>query len=67
MECRRLAQGLAVLIAGLLASGLSSFFGHFAVLRAATEFMRGALDGLAVVAFGAAIFVLARSRRPGAA
>jgi hypothetical protein len=34
-------------------------------LGSATDFARGLLDGLAVVAFGAAIFVLSRSLRTG--
>jgi hypothetical protein len=54
---------LVVLATGFMASSLSSFFGHFAISGAATDFVQGLLDGLAVVAFGAATFILVRSRR----
>jgi hypothetical protein len=65
MNNRVLTNGLAVLAAGLLASSLSSFFGRFAILGPATDFVIGFFDGLAVVAFCVAIFFLARSGRPG--
>ena len=63
MDNRALNKGLLILGSGLLASSLSSFLEHIAGLGNGTEFARGLFDGLAVVAFCAAIFVLARSRR----
>ncbi len=63
MYNKTLINGLVILCAGLLASSASSFLERFAILGTATEFARGFLDGLAVVAFGIAIFVLARNRR----
>jgi hypothetical protein len=59
---RAFINGLVVLGLGLLASSASSFLEHFAILGTATEFARGLFDGLSVVAFGVAIFVLVRSR-----
>jgi len=56
-------NGLVFLVAGFLFSSLSSFFGHFAILGTTTGFVRGFLDGLSVVAFCVAIFVLVRARR----
>jgi hypothetical protein len=58
-----LIDGLVILGAGLLASSISSFLEHVAVFGTANDFMRGFFDGLAVIAFLAAIFVLVRSRR----
>jgi hypothetical protein len=63
MANRTLVNGLIILAAGLVASSVSSFLEHFAILGAATEFTRGLFDGLAVVAFCVAIFVLVRARR----
>lgn len=63
MKDRNSTNGLAILGAGLLASSISSFLEHFAVLGTATDFTRGLFDGLAVVAFCAALFVLVRSQR----
>ena len=51
--------------AGLRAESASTLLGHLTILGSATDFARGLLDGLAVVAFGAAIFVLSRSVRTG--
>jgi hypothetical protein len=62
VENKGLVNGLAVLGAGLLASSVSSFLEHVTFLGAATEFTRGFFDGLSVVAFAVALFVLARSR-----
>lgn len=63
MNDRNLIKGLVVLAAGLLASSISSFLEHFAILGTATEFARGLCDGLSMVAFCAAIFILARSKQ----
>ena len=62
MTDRAFNNGLAVLGVGLLASSVSTFLGRFAILGSATEFARGLFDGLAVVAFAVAIYVLVRSR-----
>jgi hypothetical protein len=56
-------DGLIILGAGLLASSISSFLEHFAIFETATDFSRGLFDGLSIVAFCMAIFVLVRSRR----
>ena len=63
MDNKILTNGLIVLGAGFLASNVSLFLEHFALLGTATGFVRGLFDGLAVVAFCVAIFVLVRSRR----
>lgn len=63
MGNRMLVNGLVFLGAGLLASSVSSFLVHFAIFGSATDFARGLFDGLSVVAFCVAIFVLVRSRR----
>jgi hypothetical protein len=63
MSSRAFSNGLVVLGVGLLASSLSSFLDHFAILGSATEFARGLFDGLAVVAFAVAIYILVRGRR----
>ena len=62
MGNRALINGLVVVALGLFCSSASSFLERFAILRTATDFARGLFDGLAVVAFGVAIVVLARSR-----
>lgn len=63
MNDRNIINGLAVLGAGLLASSLASLVEHLAVLGTATDFAIGLFDGLAAVAYCAAIFILVRSRR----
>lgn len=62
MTDKTFITGLIVLGAGLLASSVSSFPDHFALLGTATDFASGFFDGLPVVALGAAIFILVRSR-----
>jgi hypothetical protein len=62
MSNRAFINGLVVLGAGLLASSVSSFLEHFAIFGASTDFARGLFDGLSVVAFAVAIYVLVRSR-----
>ena len=62
---KTLINGLIVLAAGLLASSVSSFLETFALFGTAMDLFSGFFDGLAVVAFCVAIFVLVRSsRRP---
>lgn len=63
MEDRAFTNGLVILGAGLFASSVSSFLEHFAILGTATDFATGLFDGISVVAFAVAIYVLARSRR----
>jgi hypothetical protein len=63
MGNRTLTNGLIMLAGGFLASSVSSFLEHFAVLGTATDFAIGLFDGLSVVAFCVAIFVLVRSAR----
>ncbi len=63
MNDRNFVTGLAVLAAGLFASSISSFLEHFVLFETATDFARGFFDGLSVVAFAVAIFVLVRSKR----
>jgi hypothetical protein len=63
MPNRTLIRGLVVLAVGLLIGSLSSLLEHFGLLGTATDFVRGALDGLSVVAFAVAIWLLVRSSR----
>ena len=63
MDNKKLINGLAILGAGLLASSVSSFLEDFAIFGNANNFLRGFFDGLSVVAFCIAIFVLIRSKR----
>jgi hypothetical protein len=63
MAERAFINGLLVLGAGFLASSVSSFLEHFTILGTATDFARGFFDGLSVIAFCVAIFVLVRTRR----
>jgi hypothetical protein len=63
MDNKAFTNGLVALGIGLLASSVSSFLETFAIFGTTTEFARGLFDGLSVVAFCVAIFVLVRSRR----
>jgi hypothetical protein len=63
MGNRTSTNGLIALGAGFLAASVSSLLGHFTILGTATGFAMGLLDGISVVAFCVAIFVLVRSRR----
>ena len=56
-------QRLIALAVGLLVSRLAHFLEIWALFGSATDFMRGVLDRLPVGGFGAAIRLLARSRR----
>lgn len=55
-------NGLMVLVTGLFTSSISSFLEHFTILGAATDFFSGFFDGLSVVAFSVAIFIMIRGR-----
>jgi hypothetical protein len=63
MSNKTLSNGIICFGAGLGASSLSSFLDHWAVLGDATDFGAGFFDGLAVVAFAVAIFILVRDRK----
>lgn len=63
MEDRRFTNGMLWFVTALLFGGLSSFLGHVGLLGEATNLAQGFLDGLSVVACGAAIVLLVRSRR----
>jgi hypothetical protein len=63
MDNKNFITGLAVLAAGLFASSISSILEHFVILGPANDFTKGLFDGLSAVAFGVAIFVLARSNQ----
>ena len=65
MKNKGFVDGFIILGTGLLASSVSSFCETFALLGSTTGFVRGLFDGLAVVAFCAAIVVLVRSRNTG--
>jgi hypothetical protein len=63
MDDKRFTDGMLWFITALLLSGVSSFLGHFALLGGSTNLAQGFFDGLSVVACGAAIVLLVRSRR----
>jgi hypothetical protein len=62
MDNKQFTNGMLCFVTALLLSGLSSFLGHFALLGGSTNLAQGFLDGLSVVACGAAIVLLVRSR-----
>lgn len=62
MNNRTFVDGLIILGAGLFASSVSSFLGHFPLLGTVTTFAIGLFDGLSVVAFCVAIVVMVRSK-----
>lgn len=55
---RTLADGHVWFALGLLFSGISSLLDRFAGVVSVGEFMPGFFDGLAVIAFGAAVFFM---------
>lgn len=61
MGNREFTNGMVVLGTGLLASSLSSLLDRFAILGSASGFAAGFFNGLAVVAFVVAIYLLVRS------
>jgi hypothetical protein len=63
MADKNLTKGWLVLAVALLISSLSDFLESWGVLAARPDFVRGLLDGAAVVALAAAIWLMARSRR----
>lgn len=62
MNNQEFINGLIVLVTGLFTSSISSFLEHFTVLGAAAFFFSGFFDGLSVVAYGVAIFLMIRSK-----
>jgi len=65
MNNRQFTDGMLLFVTALLLSGTSSFLGHVAFLGDATNLAQGFFDGLSIVACGAAIVLLVRSRRQG--
>ncbi len=63
MDNKLFVNGMIWLVTALLLSGVSSFLEHFTVFGDATNLAQGFFDGLSVVACGAAIVLLVRSRR----
>ena len=63
MANKPFTDGMLLFVTALLLSGVSSFLEHFAILGTSTNFAQGFFDGLSVVACGAAIVLLIRSRR----
>lgn len=63
MANKSFTDGMLLFVTALLLSGVSSFLEHFAILGTSTNFAQGFFDGLSVVACGAAIVLLIRSRR----
>jgi hypothetical protein len=55
-------DGYILFALGLFCSSIVSLLDHFAGPGRMADFARGALDGLSVVAFGAAIFILVSQR-----
>jgi hypothetical protein len=63
VEDKQFTNGMLWFVMALLLSGVSSFLGHFALFGSSTNLAQGFFDGLSVVACGAAIILLVRSRR----
>ena len=66
MTKKALADGYVWFALGLLCSSIVSLLDHFAGAGRMADFARGALDGLSVVAFGAALFIMVSKRGKGA-
>jgi hypothetical protein len=64
MADKVLREGAAWLATGLFCTSVSSLLERFAGTAPAANWAQGFLDGLAAVAFGAAIYFLARQARP---
>ena len=64
MEDKQFTKGMLWFVTALLLSSMSSFVGHLAIFSGSTNMAQGFFDGLSVVACGAAIVLLVRSRRP---
>jgi hypothetical protein len=60
---KKFHNGFVLLSLGFAALSVSFFLEIFTIFGDGTDFARGFFDGLAVVAFGVAIFVLVRSKR----
>jgi hypothetical protein len=64
MASRALREGAVWLAVGLLCSSIDSLLDRSAGPAPAVNWARGFFDGLAAVAFGTAIYLLARQARP---
>jgi hypothetical protein len=62
MSKKALTDGYLWFALGLLCSSIVSLLDRFAGVGRMANFARGVLDGLSIVAFGAAIFVLVSER-----
>jgi hypothetical protein len=62
MDNKQFTNGMLWFVTALLLSGLSSFVGHLTIFGGSTNLVQGFFDGLSVVACGAAIVLLIRSR-----
>jgi len=56
-------DGYVWLVLGLLCTSITSLLDHFAGAGRAANLARGGLDGLAIVAFGTAIFLMVYKAR----
>jgi hypothetical protein len=63
MDDSRFASGMAWFFAALLLSSVSSLLEYLPLFGSATSFVEGFCDGLSVIAYGAAVFLLVRSCR----
>ncbi|MBU7030965.1 MAG: hypothetical protein HXS53_00410 [Theionarchaea archaeon] len=63
MTDKPLMNGLIVFGLGLLFKSLSSFIERFSLFGTSMDFILGFLDGVSVIAFGLAIFLLIRERK----
>ena len=66
MSKKTIVDGYVWFALGLLCTSIVSLLDHFAGVGRLADFVRGALDGLSVVAFGAALFILVSKRSKGA-
>ena len=63
MDDSRFASGMMWFFAALLLSSVSWLLGYLALFGGATSLVEGFCDGVAVVAYGAALFLLVQSCR----
>jgi hypothetical protein len=63
LSTRTLSDGYVWLVLGLLCTSITSLLDHFAGAGRAANLARGVFDGLAIVAFGTAIFLMVYKAR----
>lgn len=63
MDNKLFTSGMICLVTALLLSGVSSFLGRFSIFGDSTNLAQGFFDGLSVIACGAALVLLVRSRQ----